>query len=320
VGDYLAGKRVMVTGGAGFLGRVVCRRLVQRGVAEVIVPRSRDYDLTDANAAGKLFADASPQIVVHLAARVGGIGANIERPADLYLANLLMGTYVIEEARKQGVEKTVLIGTVCAYPKHTPAPFTEASLWNGYPEETNAPYGIAKKALLVHAQANLAQYGQRVVYLLPTNLYGPGDKFNPRVSHVIPALIKKCVEAKERSDGVVEVWGTGKATREFLFVDDCAEGIVLATESCDSPGPLNLGSGEEIAVRELARLIAELVGFDGELTFDPSKPDGQPRRHLDSSAARAAFGFRAPTRLRDGLRATIDWYLANRETAEAAGL
>jgi GDP-L-fucose synthase len=316
--DFWARRRVLVTGGAGFLGNVVCRKLAERGATDVVVPRSRDYDLTRSEDAEKLFADGSYDLVIHLAARVGGIGANLERPADLYVYNLLMGTHVIEEARKREVAKTVVIGTICAYPKFTPVPFKEESLWEGYPEETNAPYGIAKKALLVHAQANRAQHGQNTIYLVPTNLYGPGDKFNPAVSHVIPALIKKCVDAVEADSSHIDVWGTGRATREFLYVDDCAEGILLAAERYDDPEPMNLGSNSEVAIRDLAELIAELTGFDGELRWDSSKPDGQPRRAVDAARAHELIGFEAPTDLPEGLRRTIDWYRVNRETAERA--
>lgn len=310
-------QRVLVTGGSGFLGSVVCRKLAERSVGELIAPRSREYDLTQPDAAAKLFAATRPTLVIHLAAKVGGIGANQAHPAQLYLDNLLMGTYVIEEARASGTDKTVLVGTICSYPKIVPMPFKEESLWDGYPEETNAPYGIAKKAHLVHAQANRDQYGQRSIYLLPTNLFGPGDKFHPSVSHVIPALIKKCVEAKETGATHLDVWGTGSATREFLYVDDAAEGILLAAELYDSPDPVNLGSGEELAIKELAEMIARLVGFEGELRWDPSKPDGQPRRKVDTTRAEKAFGFTASTGVEAGLRTTIDWYLANREAAES---
>ena len=311
-------KKVVVTGGSGFLGRVICRKLAERGAADVVVPRSTDFDLMRPDDVEKLFAEATPQVVIHLAARVGGIGANMKNPADLYLTNLLMGTYVIEEARRRGSDKTVIVGTICSYPKFTPVPFSEDDLWDGYPEETNAPYGVAKKALLVHAQANRAQYGQNAIYLLPTNLYGPGDKFNPDVSHVIPALIKKFVEASEKRAAQVEVWGSGSATREFLYVDDAAEGILLGAESYDDGDPVNLGTGREVPIKELAEMIARLTGFDGELVWDSSKPDGQPRRAVDTSRARALFGFEARTELESGLRRTIDWYKANRETAEAA--
>jgi GDP-L-fucose synthase len=313
-----ANKRILVTGGAGFVGAVVCHMLEERGTADIYVPRSSQFDLTNRDDVEKLWAEADPDLVIHLAAKVGGIGANMSRPAELYLTNLLMGTYVIEQARQAGTEKTVVVGTICAYPKYTPVPFAETALWDGYPEETNAPYGIAKKALLVHAQSNRAQYGQDVVYLLPTNLYGPGDKFNAAVSHVIPALIKKFVEAVERGDDEVEVWGTGKATREFLYVDDAATGIVLAAESYDSGEPVNLGSGREVPIKELAETIAGLSGFEGRLRWDPSRPDGQPRRSVDASRAREAFGFEARIPLEEGLRRTIEWYRANRVEAEAA--
>jgi GDP-L-fucose synthase len=318
VDDFWPRRRVLVTGGRGFLGRAVCDEIAARGARDLVRPRRSDYDLTRPDDVEKLFADAAPDVVIHLAARVGGIGANLAAPAELYLANLLMGTHVIEEARRRGADKTVILGTICSYPKRTPVPFVEDALWEGYPEETNAPYGLAKKALLVHAQANRSQYGQNVIYLLPTNLFGPGDKFHPRVSHVIPALIKRCIDAKERGDGIVDVWGTGRATREFLFVGDAAEAIALATERYDGAEPVNIGSGREIAIRDLASLIASLVGFTGVLRWDPSKPDGQPRRRVDSSRAREAFGFEASTGLEDGLRATIDWYLAHRREAEVA--
>lgn len=310
-------KRVLVTGGGGFLGRVVVRKLSERGALQVIAPRRADYELTQPDDVEKLFIESSPDVVVHLAAQVGGIGMNMRRPADLYLANLLMGTHVIEEARRRGTPKTVLVGTICSYPKHAPVPFSEDVLWDGYPEETNAPYGIAKKALLVHAQANRAQYGQNTIYILPTNLYGPHDKFHPSVSHVIPALIKKCVDAVDQDATTVEVWGSGRATREFLFVDDAAEGLLLAAERYDSEDPVNLGSGREITIKELAELIASLAGFEGELRWDPTKPDGQPRRLVDAARARCEFGFTPTVSLEDGLRVTIDWYRAHRREAEA---
>jgi GDP-L-fucose synthase len=312
-----AGRPVIVTGGSGFLGRVVVGKLRERG-HEVIVPRSAETDLRDGAQATELFCDVSPGLVVHLAARVGGIGANMAAPATLYLDNLLMGTNVIEAARLADVPKTVLVGTICSYPKLTPVPFREEHLWDGYPEETNAPYGVAKKAMLVHAQANAAQYGQRFAYVLPTNLFGPGDKFHPSVSHVIPALVKKCVEAKEAGESKVEVWGTGSATREFLYVDDAAEGIVLAAELLDTVEPVNLGANREISIRETVETIARLVGFEGDLVWDASKPDGQPRRRVDPSRAERLMGWRASTPFEEGLRATIDWYLANRADAERA--
>ncbi|MEA2477421.1 MAG: GDP-L-fucose synthase [Actinomycetota bacterium] len=310
----------MVTGGAGFLGKAVTRTLAERGATDIVVPRSADFDLTRSDDVEKLFAEVNPELVIHLAAHVGGIGANMERPAELYLTNLLMGTYVIEQARLREVDKTVIVGTICSYPKFAPIPFSEDSLWDGYPEETNAPYGVAKKALLVHAQANRMQYGQNAIYLLPTNLYGPGDKFNAKVSHVIPALIKKCVEAIESGAPNIEVWGTGSATREFLYVDDAAEGIVAAAETYNDPEPLNLGSNHEVPIKELVETIAELAGFRGEIIWDASKPDGQPRRAVDPSRAEAAFDFHARTDLRDGLKATIDWYVDHRVEAEAVTL
>jgi GDP-L-fucose synthase len=298
---------VLVTGGSGFLGRPVVAKLRDRG-ARVVVARSAEHDLTQRGRADALLDETRPDLLIHLAARVGGIGANMARPAELYLDNLLMGTYVLEAARAANVAKSVLVGTICSYPKLTPVPFHEAQLWEGYPEETNAPYGIAKKALLVHAQANRAQYGQQSIYLMPTNLYGPGDKFHPSVSHVIPALIRKCVLAQERGDDKLDVWGTGTATREFLYVDDAAEGLFLAAERYDGAEPVNLGTGVETSIRQLAALIAELTAFEGELVWDTTMPNGQPRRQLDATRAEQLFGFRARTALRDGLERTIAWY------------
>jgi GDP-L-fucose synthase len=313
-------KRVLITGGTGFLGSAVARAVEAKDAAAVIALGSSDYDLMLQTEVEKMFDDHNPDLVINLAARVGGIGANMARPADLYLSNLLIGTYVLEAARKRNTPKTVLAGTICAYPKFTPVPFQESALWDGYPEETNAPYGIAKKALLVHAQANRQQYGQNAIYLLPVNLYGPGDKFNAEVSHVIPALIKKCVEAIERGDDEIVVWGTGSATREFLYVDDAAEAILLAAELYDDPDPVNLGSGREVAIKELAETIARLAGFTGRLRWDASKPDGQPRRGLDTTRAEKKFGFTAKTSLEHGLATTIEWYVTHRKQAEQATL
>ena len=310
-------RRVLVTGAHGFLGRAVLGVLGRRGASTVATPSSSDYDLRVAADVARMFEEHRPDLVIHLAARVGGIGANMERPADLFIENLLMGTYVIDEARRRGTPKTVVVGTICSYPKFTPVPFAETSLWQGYPEETNAPYGIAKLAQLVQLQSNRAQYGQNGIYLMPTNLYGPGDKFHPAVSHVIPALIKKAVDAKESGAEAIEVWGTGSASREFLYVDDAAEGIVLAAERYDGSDPVNLGAERELPIRDLVEIIVGLVGFTGEVRWDVSKPDGQPRRGVDGSRARELFGFKAEVSFEEGLRRTIDWYLAHREEAEA---
>jgi GDP-L-fucose synthase len=318
--SFWSGRRVVVTGGNGFLGSAVVSRLVEVGADPVMTPASADYDLRDPAAVADMFADTEPDLVIHLAARVGGIGANQARPADLYLDNLLMGTYVLEEARRRDTEKTVLVGTVCSYAKHTPVPFTEDALWQGYPEETNAPYGIAKLAQLVQMQANRAQYGQRAIYLIPTNLYGPGDKFNPAVSHVIPALIKAAVDAKESGDDHLTVWGTGSASREFLYVDDAAAGIVLAAEHYDKPDPVNLGADRELPIRDLIQIIVGLVGYEGEIRWDTSRPDGQPRRGVDASRAEREFGFKATTPFHDGLERTLAWYLDHRVEAEARAI
>ena len=304
----LAGKRAVVTGGAGFLGRHVVRMMGEHGCGDVFVPRSRDYDLVDTEAVQKLYADAKPDIVVHLAARVGGIGANMRNPGRFFYENLMMGVQLMEQGRLHSIEKFVAIGTVCAYPKFTPVPFKEDDIWNGYPEETNAPYGLAKKMLLVQSQAYRQQYGFHAIYLLPVNLYGPGDNFDPEYSHVIPALIKKVFDAKERGEKSIVAWGTGQASREFLYVEDAAEGIVLATEKYDKPDPVNLGAGFEMTIKELAEIICELAGFDGRIEWDTTKPDGQPRRRLDTSRAKQEFGFEAKTKLREGLNRTIDWY------------
>lgn len=315
---YWADKRVVITGGRGFFGSVLERRLEDAGATDVVALGSSDYDLMRQTEVERMFDDLSPDIVYNLAARVGGIGANMRAPADLYLSNLLIGTYVLEVARKRGTGKTILTGTICSYPKYTPVPFREDALWDGYPEETNAPYGVAKKALLVHAQANREQYGQNVIYLLPVNLYGPGDKFHPDVSHVIPALIKKCVDAIDAGATELEVWGTGTATREFLYVEDAAEAFVLAGERYEKSDPVNIGSGQEVSIKELAETIVELTGFEGSIRWDPTKPDGQPRRRLDTSRALQEFGFSASTPLYEGLKATIEWYRENRTEAERA--
>ena len=309
--SYLDGKRIAITGGAGFLGKYVVRKLGERGGQNIFVPRSRDYNLVDKEAVNRLYLDARPDIVIHLAAVVGGIGANSENPGRFLYDNLMMGVQMIEQGRLSGIEKFVALGTVCAYPKFTPVPFKEEDLWIGYPEETNAPYGLAKKMLLVQSQAYRQQYGFNSVFLLPANLYGPGDSFDPGTSHVIPALIKKAFDAKEKGERRIIAWGTGKATREFLYVDDAAEGVALATEKYNSSDPVNLGAGFEVAISELAELICELTGFDGQIEWDTSKPDGQPRRMLDTSKAKREFGFEAKTALRDGLRKTIDWYKDN---------
>jgi GDP-L-fucose synthase len=300
----------MVTGGGGFLGKAVAARLRAAGVPsdDIFVPRSKDYDLRTAEGVGDALADGEPQVVIHLAAVVGGIGANRENPGRFFYENAAMGVELMEQARRAGVEKFVQIGTVCSYPKFTPVPFHENDLWNGYPEETNAPYGLAKKMLLVQGQAYRQQYGFDVIHLIPVNLYGPGDNFNPASSHVIPALIKKCVDARDAGDDHIEVWGTGAASREFLYVEDAAEGIVLATERYDGADPVNLGVGHEITIRDLVDLIVRSTGFQGEVRWDASKPDGQPRRALDTSRARERFGFVAKTSFEDGLRATVDWY------------
>jgi GDP-L-fucose synthase len=310
----LASKRIAVTGGSGFLGRHVVAALESRG-ATVLVPRKAQYDLTRDADVERMYAALKPQIVIHLAAVVGGIGANREFPGRFFFENVMLGALTMEMARQSGVEKFVGIGTICAYPKLAPVPFLEGDLWNGYPEETNAPYGIAKKMLLVQGQAYRQEYGFNAIHLLPVNLYGPHDNFAPQSSHVIPALIRKCVEARERGAAEVSIWGTGNATREFLYVEDCAEGIVLATERYDDPEPVNLGAGFEITIRDLAELIAELTGFTGRLAFDPTKPDGQPRRMLDVTRASNRFGFKATSDFRAGLRRTIDWYAANRQAA-----
>ena len=302
--------RVVVTGGGGFLGSVVVQQLRERGCQDVFVPRSSEYDLRDRDAIVALYQRARPQIVLHLAAVVGGIGANRANPGRFFYDNAIMGIQLLEYARQFGVDKFVIAGTICAYPKLTPVPFKEEDLWNGYPEETNAPYGLAKKMLLVQAQAYRAQYGFNAIYPMLVNLYGPNDNFDLESSHVIPALIRKCVEAKQRGDRQIVLWGDGSPTREFLYVDDAAEGILLAAERYDDAEPVNLGSGEELAIRDLARIVAGHVGFDGDIVWDTSKPNGQPRRCLDVERAERLFGFRAKHSLAEGLARTVTWYLA----------
>jgi len=308
VESYLIEKRICVTGGAGFLGRAVCAKLRERGVGNVFVPRSREYDLTSADAAVRLFDEARPDIVVHLAAEVGGIGANEKQPGRFFYANMAMGLHLIEEARRRGVRKFVQVGTVCAYPKLCETPFREDSLWNGYPEETNAPYGVAKRALGVMLDAYRAQYGFNGIHLIPVNLYGPGDNFDPEASHVIPALIRKFCEAVDDGRDTVTCWGTGKAGREFLYVEDAAEAIVRAAEVYNESQHINLGTGEEITIADLAALIARLCGFVGRIAWDTSRPDGQPRRRLDTTRARSSLNWEANVGLEEGLRRTIDWW------------
>lgn len=309
-------KRVCVTGGAGFLGSFVVEELRRRGAREIFIARSAEYDLTSERDVERLFVDASPEILIHLAAVVGGIGANREHPGSFFYANAMMGIQLIEHARRHNVEKTVVLGTICAYPKFTPVPFREDDLWKGYPEETNAPYGIAKKALLVQCQAYREEYGMNAIYLLPVNLYGPRDNFDPSSSHVIPALIKKCIEARDRGESEIVAWGDGSPTREFLYAPDAARGIVLAAERYNGPEPVNLGSGREISIRELTELVAKLCGFTGAIRWDTTQPNGQPRRQLDVTRAHERFGFTAETGFEDGLREAIAWYEANRFSPE----
>jgi len=306
-------KRVLVTGGAGFLGSHVVERLRMAGCERIFVPRSMDYDLREREDIQRVIRDAEPDIIIHLAARVGGIGANRTHPAEFFYDNLMMGVQLMEQGRLFGIEKFVAVGTVCSYPKFTPVPFHEEDFWNGYPEESNAPYGLAKKMLLVQSQAYRQQYGFNAIYLIPVNLYGPGDHFDLETSHVIPALIRKCLEAKAQPltpnfKPSLVVWGTGKATREFVSVEDAAEGILLATERYNRGEPVNLGSGFEITIKELVHLIARLTEFEGKIVWDPTKPDGQPQRRLDTSKAEQLFGFRAKTLFEEGLRRSISWY------------
>ncbi len=310
--SFWRGRRVCVTGGAGFLGSFVIEKLRQRGATDIFVPRLEEYDLVQAEAIHRLLNTSCPDIIIHLAAHVGGIGANREHPAEFFYDNLVMGVQLMHEAWKAGVKKFVAIGTVCAYPKFTPLPFKEDNLWSGYPEETNAPYGLAKKMLLVQAQAYRQQYGFDAIYLLPVNLYGPRDNFDPRTSHVIPAIIRNVLEAQEAGREEIVQWGDGSPTREFLYVEDAAEGILRAAEAYDGPEPVNLGSGQEISIKELVDLICRLCGYTGRVVWDTSKPNGQPRRCLDTSRAEQYFGFRARTNFEDGLRRTIAWYRQNR--------
>lgn len=310
--ENLAGASVVVTGGAGFLGRRVCAALEARGARNIFVVRRVEYDLTEQTAVRSLLTARRPDVVVHLAAEVGGIGANRANPGRFCYANLAMGTHLIEESRRAGVSKFVQVGTVCSYPKFTPVPFREDDLWNGYPEETNAPYGIAKKALLTMLQAYREQYGFNGIYLIPVNLYGPGDNFDPESSHVIPALIRRFVDARDRGLAEVEVWGSGSASREFLYVDDAAEAIATATVGFDGPEPINVGTGSEIAIRDLVELIAGLCGYHGSIGWDLSKPDGQPRRRLDTSRARQLLGFEPSVTLEEGIRRTLAWWEVNR--------
>ncbi len=309
---FFENRRVVVTGGAGFLGGFVTEGLRKRGCKSVLVPKIDDYDLVNMDDVVRMYEDMKPDIVIHLAAAVGGIGANREHPGEFFYKNLMMGVQLIEQGRLRNIEKFVAIGTVCAYPKFTPVPFKEEDIWSGYPEETNAPYGLAKKMLLVQSQSYRAEYGFNSIFLVPVNLYGPGDNFDPAGSHVIPALIKKCVDAVDSNADHIDCWGTGNVSREFIYAADAAEGILLATEHYDGAEPVNIGAGFEITIKELAGKIAELTGFTGEIRWDSSKPDGQPRRYLDVSRAKGYFGFEAKTPFDEGLRTTIDWYMANR--------
>lgn len=310
--EFWCDRRVCVTGGAGFLGRNIVRKLQQRGAQDIFVPVIEEYDLTQPEAIHRMLESSRPDVIIHLAAQVGGIGANRARPAEFFYNNLMMGVMLMHQAWQSGVAKFVALGTICAYPKFTPVPFKEEDLWNGYPEETNAPYGLAKKMLLVQAQAYRQQYGYNAIFLLPVNLYGPGDNFNPATSHVIPALIRKCIEAQEAGLDEVVVWGDGSPTREFLYVEDAAEGVLLASERFDGPQPVNLGSGNEISIKNLLEMIVRLTGYTGQVVWDSSMPNGQPRRGLDISRAKQYFGFNAQMSFEEGLRRTIEWYRQNR--------
>lgn len=309
--SFWSNKRILVTGGAGFLGSFVVEKLKARGCRQIFVPRRKDYNLTEIEAVRRLYRAAKPDIVIHLAAVVGGIGANRNNPGKFFYENALMGLHTLEEARQAKVEKLVAIGTICAYPKFTPVPFWEEDLWNGYPEETNAPYGLAKKMLLVQSQAYREQYDFNSIYLLPVNLYGPRDNFDLEASHVIPALIRKCLEAKQRGEDHITVWGDGSPTREFLYVEDAAEGILLAAEHYGDSAPVNLGSGVEIAIKDLVETIARLTAFEGQVKWDTTRPNGQPRRVLDTAKAEKLFGFKAGVSLEQGLKRTIAWYKEN---------
>jgi len=306
---FFSGKKITVTGGAGFLGGYVLNQLKSAGAESIFVPRKNEYDLVDNLQVKKMYNDFLPDMVIHLAAVVGGIGANRSYPGTFFYDNLMMGVQTMEQARQYGVKKFVAVGTICSYPKFTPVPFKETDLWSGYPEETNAPYGLAKKMLLVQSEAYRRQYGFNSIYLMPVNLYGPRDNFDPETSHVIPALIRKCVEAKKNNLPEITVWGSGSATREFLYVEDCAKAIVMAAEKYDKPEPVNIGSGMEISIKDLVAMIAGFTGFNGRIVWDTQKPDGQPRRCLDTSCAQSEFGFSAQTSFEEGLRKTIDWYL-----------
>ena len=314
---FWQGRKVLVTGGAGFLGRFVVEKLNDRGCRDIFVCRQRDYDLRRPEAIQRVLKDSDAHIVIHLAGRVGGIGANRSSPAEFFYDNLMMGVQLLHAAWQHGVEKFVTVGTVCGYPKHTPVPFREEDFWYGYPEETNAPYGLAKKMLLVQSQTYRQQYGFNAIYLIPVNLYGPGDNFDLETSHVIPALIRKCIEAKEQGADHMVVWGSGKATREFLYVEDAAEGIVLATECFNGEEPINLGCGREISIKELAHLVAYLTGFSGDIVWDSSKPDGQRSRCLNTEKAEKLFGFRAETAFEEGLQRTVEWFLSHRYAAHS---